>query len=102
MRQTGFYRKMYEQNFGHIRKVGPETRDCWWDPRPKIRDPFHTWDPGPETRDPKCLSRDLRPEVQLIGGTRDYKRGTQDPRPETLEVIFHPAAVMKSLNFQNQ
>ena len=44
----------------HIRKVEPETRDCWWDPRPRTqligetRDPRPetlTWDPRPETRD---------------------------------------------------
>ena len=38
---------------GGIRKVGPETRDCWWDPRPETWDPCHRWDSRPETRDAK-------------------------------------------------
>ena len=52
----------------HIRKVGPETRDIWWDPRPETRSTSHRWGPGSEIRDPK-------------GGTRD-------PRPGTLKVYF--------------
>ena len=36
-------------NFRHIRKVGPETRDCWWDLRPETRDPSHKWEPEHET-----------------------------------------------------
>ena len=52
----------------HIRKVGPETRDIWWDPRP---------------------------EAHLIGGAQGpesvtLKVGpeTRDPRPGTLKVYF--------------
>ena len=36
----------------HIRKVGLDTWNRWWDPRPETRDPFHGWDPGPGTHHP--------------------------------------------------
>ena len=36
----------------HIQKVGPETRDFWWDPRIETRDPSHRWNPRPENRHP--------------------------------------------------
>ena len=41
-----------------IRKVRPETRNCWWDPRLETRDPSKGSDLGPETRDPKGGTRD--------------------------------------------
>ena len=68
----------------------PETRDCWWDPRPEIRDPTHRWDRdstprtlkvGPETRDPRPNS-----EVDPGPETRDPKSGVRDLRPGTLKV----------------
>ena len=36
---------------GYIQKVGPETQDFWWNPRPETWDPSCGWDPGPETQD---------------------------------------------------
>lgn len=42
----------------HIQKVGPETRNCWWDPRSETWDPSHGWDIGPKTWDPKGWTRD--------------------------------------------
>ena len=61
-----------DQNW-HIRKVGPETRDCWWDPRPEPRDPSHKRDPCAETQYPK-------------DGTKDPIAKTWDARPRILKV----------------
>ena len=47
--EKGFFCYFFKR---HIRKVRYETRDCWWDRRPEIRDPSQRWDPRPETRDP--------------------------------------------------
>ena len=41
-KKIGFYR--------HIRKVGSNTQDCWWDMRLKTRDPSHRLDTGPKIR----------------------------------------------------
>ena len=56
----------------HIRKVGPETRDCFWGARPETQEPSQRWDS-------KGGIRDLRPGTHLIGRTRD-------PRPEALKM----------------
>ena len=73
---------------GHIREVGPETRDFLgnprpetslrydpgtktWDPKSATRDPFHRWDLGPETHDHKVGLNTFS-----IYGTRDSKTGT--------------------------
>ena len=56
---------------GHIRKVGPETREFWWDPRPGT----HFWvRPGTlkvesETQD-RYFTWELRP------GTKRLKEGS--------------------------
>ena len=65
----------------HVRKVGPNTRDCWWDLRPGThliggaRDPrsgtLKVW---PKTREPVSISK-MGPRTQ------DPKSGTGDPRP---------------------
>ena len=52
---------LFPKKLWHIRKVEPETREFWRDPRP---------------------------ETHLTGGTRDPKWGTRDPRPRTLKVDF--------------
>ena len=50
--------------------MGPETRDCWWDPRP-------------ETRSLKDGTRVPRPETQLVRETRDLRLGNIKVGPET-------------------
>ena len=45
-------------NIRPVRKVGPETRDFRWDPRP-------------ETRLPKGWTRDLRLGTLIVHGTQD-------------------------------
>ena len=65
------------------RKVGPKTRDFWWNPRPETRDPSHRWDPEPETRDPKSGTRDLRTGTELKDRTRDRRRRTLKVGPKT-------------------
>ena len=45
----------------HFQKVGPETRECWWDSRPKTQYPSSRWDLGPKTREPKGRTRAPRP-----------------------------------------
>lgn len=49
----------YKYVAGHIQKVGPETRDFWWDLRLKARDPSQRWEKEPVTRDPKGGIQDL-------------------------------------------
>ena len=51
---------------GGIRKVGPDTRDCWWDPRPETWDSCHRWDPRLETRGPKGRPGARRVDFQNI------------------------------------
>lgn len=55
-----------------IRKVRPETRNCWWDLRLETRDPSKGSDLGPETRNPKG------PETRNTYFTRDLRSETQD------------------------
>ena len=73
-----------------MRKVGPKTRDCWWDPRSETRDPSDRWDPGRETRTLKVGPETRDKTHRWDPGTeiRDPKGGTRDPRPGTLKVVF--------------
>ena len=58
---------------GHIREVGPQTRDFLGNPRPETS---LRYDPGTKTWDPKSATRDLRPETHFIGETRDLRPTT--------------------------
>ena len=70
-------------SFNAILKVGPETRDFWWDQRPKTRCLSLKWDLGPKTRDPKGGTQDRIRGTDHISETRDPKVGVRDPGPGT-------------------
>ena len=44
-----------------MRKVGPETWDFWWDPRPETRVPSHMWDLGLRHETLKVISETWDP-----------------------------------------
>ena len=69
--------------FWHFQRVGPKTRNCWWNTKPETLDPSCGWDSRAETRDLKLGSRDPRPGTQLTGRTRDLRPGTLKVRTET-------------------
>ena len=65
-------------------KMGPETQNCWQDPRP--RSGTHLIG---RTRDPKSRIQEQRPSRwDLEFETRDPKSGTQDLRFGTVKVDF--------------
>ena len=67
----------------HFRKLGPKTRDCWWNSRPETRDPTHRKDMGLENGILKMGLETLDP-----GPNSEVGSGTRDPRPGTLKVDF--------------
>ena len=66
--------------YWHIRKVGPKTREFWWEPEPKTQDPKEgTRDPRPGTH---LIGQDPRSSQDYIVKTRALKY-SQDPRSVT-------------------
>ena len=65
----------YKYVAGHIQKVGPETRDFWWDLRLKARDPS------------KGGSRNPRPGIPKVGFKTWDSTDRWDPKPEIYHIV---------------